>query len=127
MMLTGHHVLICEDEPYIAIHLAMAVEDAGGTVLGPAGSIEEADVLLNSSLISAAILDVNLADGDVTPVAEALLTRGIPVIIQTGRSLPAELKARHPDVPTMSKPVAPERIVEHLARLLGRKVLSSPS
>ena len=38
-MLNQVSVLIVEDEPFIALDLATAVEEAGGKVIGPAGSV----------------------------------------------------------------------------------------
>jgi hypothetical protein len=35
-------ILIVEDEPYIALELQTSVEDAGGEVVGPAGSVSAA-------------------------------------------------------------------------------------
>jgi hypothetical protein len=34
--------------------------------------------------ISGAILDVHRTDGEITPIAEYLLERGVPVVVQTG-------------------------------------------
>jgi hypothetical protein len=66
-------VLIVEDEPLIALDLAMAVEEARGKVIGPAGRVREALALMEQHLVQAAILDVNLSDRDVTPIAELLI------------------------------------------------------
>ena len=41
----------------------------------------------------AAILDANLPDGDVTPVAEELIAAGIPFLINTGVAVPLQLDA----------------------------------
>ena len=40
--LAGLKVLIVEDEPFIALDLAFAVEEAGGIPLGPAPSVAQA-------------------------------------------------------------------------------------
>jgi len=87
-------ILICEDEPFIAMDLAMSVEEAGGRVLGPAASIREAMEILRFNKLTGAILDVNLADGVITPVVEQLLERSVPVVIQTGRP---SFRALHPE------------------------------
>jgi DNA-binding response OmpR family regulator len=76
--------LIVEDEPFIALDLAMAVEEARGKVIGPAGSVREALMLIEQHLVQAAILDVNLSDRDVTPIAELLIGGGVPVIFYSG-------------------------------------------
>lgn len=107
-------ILIVDDEPFIALDLAMAVEDAGCLVVGPAGSVREALGLLEASRVTAAILDVNLSDGDVTPVVDVLVARGIPLIFQTGVGLPPSLKARYPDLLVYAKPIMAEQLVGKL-------------
>jgi DNA-binding response OmpR family regulator len=52
-------------------------------VVGPAATVRKALDLLDREVIHAAILDANLPDGDVTPVAEELIERGVPFIINT--------------------------------------------
>jgi DNA-binding NtrC family response regulator len=111
-------ILIVDDEPFIALDLALAVEDAGCLVVGPAGSVREAIGLLETSRVTAAILDVNLSDGDVTPVVDILVARGLPLIFQTGVGLPPSLKARYPDLLVYAKPVMSERLVEMLIGLI---------
>ncbi len=83
-MLTGSLVLVAEDQIFIAMDLALAVEDAGGEVAGPVASVENALALIETRPITAAILDYNLTDGDITPVAMLLLHANIPIIIQSG-------------------------------------------
>jgi DNA-binding NtrC family response regulator len=111
-------ILIVDDEPFIALDLAMAVEDAGCLVVGPAGSVREALSLLEASRVTAAILDVNLSDGDVTPVVDVLVARGIPLIFQTGVGLPPSLTARYPDLLVYAKPVISERLVNIMIGLI---------
>ena len=117
-MLDGARILICEDEPYIALDLTLSVEDAGGEVIGPAASVREAMALLDQGPIAGAILDVHLVDRDVTPLAEVLIGRGVPVVIQTGVGLPTALKERYPALPVLLKPVLPTRLIQNLANLL---------
>ena len=81
--------------------------------------MREALALLASNQVAAAILDVNLSDGDVFPVVQTLIDRGIPVIIQTGVAAPAELKSRYPGVTVLAKPVKSEILLGKLMALLG--------
>lgn len=118
LLLNGALVLVAEDEPFIALDVALAIEDAGGKVVGPAASVSEALALIEAEPIAGAILDVNLIDGDITPVAEAILRLGIPVILQSGLSLPLELAERFPDVIIYSKPCASAKLVAQLAELI---------
>ena len=118
-MLNNALILVAEDEPFIALDVALAVEDAGGTVAGPAASIREALALIDSLPIVAAILDVNLADGDISPVAERLIIAGIPIILQSGIGLPPKMAARFPDLPVYIKPCAAEVLVAQLEVLIA--------
>lgn len=117
-MLNRALILVAEDEPFIALDVALAVEDAGGEVAGPAASVREALALIESLPIVAAILDVNLADGDISPVAERLIIAGIPVILQTGIGLPPKLAARFPELQVNIKPCAAATLVSQLAVLI---------
>ena len=117
-MLNGALILVAEDEPFIALDVALAIEDAGGEVAGPAASVTEALALIESLPIVAAILDVNLVDGDISPVAERLITAGVPVILQTGIGLPPKLAARFPDLQVNIKPCAAATLVTQLEALI---------
>lgn len=110
-------VLIVEDEAFVALDLALSVEDAGGNVIGPAGTIREALALCGTQ-ISGAILDVHLPDGDVGPILHELMARGIPVVVQTGGGLPNRLKEAYPDLPVLTKPNDPMRVVARLCEAM---------
>jgi DNA-binding response OmpR family regulator len=51
-------------------------------------SVEAALSLLNDETPTVAVLDVNLADGPVTPVAEALRLRNVPFVVASAHSRP---------------------------------------
>ena len=121
-MLHNALILVVEDEPFIALDVALAIEDAGGEVAGPAASVKEALALIETRPIAAAILDVNLADGDISPVAERLLVAGIPIILQTGIGLPAELAARFPDLAVEIKPCVAAKLVAQLEALIASRL-----
>jgi CheY-like chemotaxis protein len=114
MPLSRCKVLIVEDQLIVALDIQMAVEDANGEVVGPAATVREALELLSRAKVDAAILDANLPDGDVTPVAEELIARGIPIIINTGVALPFKLRG-HSDLPVFKKPTAPTCLIRELA------------
>ena len=118
-MLNRALVLVAEDQPLIALDVALAIEDAGGVVAGPAASVRECLALIDSQPIVAAILDVNLTDGDISPVAEALMLTGVPIIVQTGIGLPPELAARFPDLVVQIKPCVAATLVVQLEALIA--------
>ena len=120
-MLNHALILVAEDETFIALDVALAIEDAGGKVVGPAASVKEALALIETLPIVAAILDVNLADGNITPVAERLIAAGVPVILQTGIGLPPELLARFPDLMVRIKPCRAATLVAQLEVLLAER------
>lgn len=117
-MLNGALVLVAEDQPFIAMELGFAVEDAGGVVVGPAASVKAALALIEKRSIAGAILDFNLTDGDVIPVMAALSATNIPFIIQSGIGLAPECTARFPNAIVFSKPNNPEELIAKLGMLM---------
>ncbi len=117
-MLSGLHVLVIEDDPTIALYLDDVIQRAEGTVIGPFSSLREARVFLRTAQqVDAAVLDVNLTDGEITPVLEALRARGTPVVIYTASAdLPRRIADRHTDLLVLQKPVQPGRLVGELRK-----------
>ena len=114
-MLSGECILVAEDERLIALDLTDTIESAGATVVGPAATVSEALRLARAKTLDRAILDFNLADGEVTPVLELLASQGVPMVIYTGRDLPTELASRHPDLTVLRKPVSHRQLIAELA------------
>jgi DNA-binding NtrC family response regulator len=114
-------ILIAEDQAFIALELAMAVEDAGGVVAGPVASVQSALLLIKAHQITAAILDFNLTDGEVLPVASLLFAANIPFIIQSGIGLTPELAARFPNVTVHIKPSVAADLVAELGVLIAAR------
>jgi len=82
---SGGSLLIVEDEPLLAMQLSQSLKEFGWTVLGVAGSIEDANrILANQPRPDAAILDVDLGGSPVFPLARALRRSGVPFIFCTG-------------------------------------------
>ncbi|MBC9033991.1 response regulator [Sphingomonas sp. JC676] len=107
-------MLIVEDEPTLAMDLASAIVDLDGRAIGPVDTVAAALALLKSESVAAAILDANLQDRDVTPLALTLVEQAVPFVIYTGRGLPAELAALHPDLPVVMKPARSTTILAAL-------------
>lgn len=110
-------ILIVEDEAVIALGLAYAVEDVDSEVVGPVGSVAEAFVLLDIAAVSGAVLDANLSDGVVTPLALHLLDLGVPFVVHTGTGMPSDLASGRPDLALVMKPAQAPRVV---AALMGK-------
>jgi DNA-binding NtrC family response regulator len=120
MTLQGARVMIVEDDLLIAQSLSVHFADRGAEVVGPVVSAKGALRLLDQQRIDAAILDAKVHDGAITPVAERLIERGIPFIFHTGLGLPPDLKQRHPKLKVLMKPSNPARVVDELAKTMGR-------
>lgn len=119
LSLNGARILVVEDEPFIAFDLMMAIEEAGATAIGPAATVAEALDFIVNEPPDGAILDVNLPDGTVGPVLDALAPSA-GVVVHTGVGLPPEVRAAHPDVPVFSKPTEPAVLLRRIASLLKR-------
>jgi DNA-binding NtrC family response regulator len=120
-MLAGCRVLVVEDEPLVAETITDLLTEAEGVPVGPAATVSEARRLIKECpSLNAALLDVNLSDGPVTPVLEALSARGIPSVVYTGSAVPDDVRHRHPDLIALSKPVLPARLIGELRKLIGK-------
>ena len=129
-MLNHVSVLVAEDQPFIAMDLALAVEDAGGKVVGPAASCEEALVFLASGIVGAAVLDVNLVDGDCSALVEVLVGLDVPFIVHTAVDLPPALAARFSGLVVQIKPCPAATLVARLEILLAehkRAIAAAPA
>ena len=125
-MLNRAAILVVEDEPFIALGLALAIQHADGEVVGPAASVKAALKLLETHGVVGAILDVNLTDGVISPVVDYLMQRQIPLIIQTGVGIPADLAARFPDLIVRIKPTISDQMIAELADLIvERQVITN--
>lgn len=103
-------VLIVEDEPLIAWMLEDVVNSLGLQVIGPVPSIEEASSLLNELTPEVALLDVNLVDGEIYPVADQLKVRNVPLIFHTANTKSDELALRYTGAQVIVKPSDPQRL-----------------
>ncbi|TQS70489.1 response regulator [Rhodobacteraceae bacterium] len=112
-------VLICEDEPIVAMDLEMLVGDLGYTVIGPCASRSEARTMLANLRPDAAILDVQLRDGEVFPLAKHLQDAGTHLVFQSGHSRAEEIQGRFPGAIFCEKPVWGHQLEDALNAILA--------
>jgi len=118
--LLGKRVLIVEDEALLALELQFAFEDEGAQVIGPALSLMKAvEAVAHAPEIDFAVLDVDLAGEDVSPIAEMLLQRGVAFLFHTGHGSRSHLTQLYPGTITLMKPTLPETLIDHLLGLRG--------
>lgn len=84
-MLNGKRILVAEDEPLIALDLADLIAEQGASVIGPAYSLSDAQALTDDNAIDGALLDIDLGDDLVWPVALLLQQKGIPFAFISAR------------------------------------------
>jgi CheY-like chemotaxis protein len=82
--LLGRRVLIVEDDPFIALALEETLTDFGLIVVGAAMNVQQALELACAAEFDLALLDVNVGQERIDPVADAVHARGIPFVFTTG-------------------------------------------
>jgi len=107
-------VLVVEDEFIVAFDLAETVRDEGFMLAGPYAHGNEALQMLDRDEPDAAILDVQLADGEVYSLADRLTELGIPIVFHSGHEVPRELLARYPNARACTKPCPPCELLTNL-------------
>lgn len=117
-LLNGRRILVLEDQYPLALDMKDMVEAHGATVVGPVGRVEQALELVRSERIDGAILDVRLHDHDSLPVADELVTRGIPVIFATGY-VTDQLPERFANTPRIAKPFSRIGLERTLRKVFG--------
>ena len=113
--LRGRSILLVEDEFLVAAMLADALEEAGATVVGPAGSVAEGLRLVGRGGFDLAVIDWNLDGNSGEPVACALAEAGVPFVIASGYG---SIAGRFADATLLAKPFAPARLVAALEDLI---------
>ena len=125
-MLNGKRILVTEDNVWIAEALIQTIRDHRGIALGPAQTNARAPALIDERP-DGAILDGNLLDGPITPVARALCDKSVPLVIFTGLGLPPDLQRSHPDIPVILKPSGYETVICAIAERIRGCPLPKPA
>src|SRR3954447_17495022 len=120
--LKGQRLLLVEDEYLIAADLTALLESLGVEVIGPAASVEEALALVHNSSdrIDGAVLDINLRNERVYPVADVLTARGVPFVFTTGYDAIA-MPIAYACAPRCEKPVDKTQLVRWLSNTGSQK------
>ena len=111
-------VFVVEDEYLIRMLLEDMLAELGYDVAAAVGSIAEARSHASDGEFNAAILDVNVGGEEVFPVADILVTRGLPFVFVTGyggQNLPERYRNR----PSLQKPFQADQLKATLDGLLA--------
>ena len=112
--LAGKRVLVVEDEMLVALLVEDVLLEAGCIVVGPFSRVPAGLAAARTAMVDVALLDVNVANEKVFPIAYALEERHIPFLFVTGYGDAALLRDR-PDWEACPKPFQPGQLATRLA------------
>lgn len=122
--LEGRKILLVEDNFGIARSLALLFKRYGADIVGPAGTLDDAlSIVTQDAGIDGAVLDINVRDQLVYPVADALREQCVPMVFVTGYD-ETFVSPRYADIPCMLKPWNAERLVQVLFKGIEARVSS---
>jgi DNA-binding response OmpR family regulator len=75
---------VVEDEALVACLVEEMLTELGAIVIGPATSVTDGLRMAEKELIDMAVLDVNVRDERIDPVARVLQAKNVPVVFATG-------------------------------------------
>jgi CheY-like chemotaxis protein len=103
--LMGLALLVVEDEYLVAAELAQALEQRGASVIGPAATVSRAfELLACTARLDGALLDMQLRNERVFPLADALRVRAVPIVFVTGFD-PEIIPEAYRGFPVCAKPL----------------------
>ncbi|QGM44808.1 response regulator [Methylocystis heyeri] len=111
--LVGLRILIVEDNPFIAMAVEEMLSEQGLVIGGVANTLEGALRFIKAAPYDLALLDVNIGERKIDPVAEALTLLGTPFVFTTGCGR-AGLPEAFRDRPVVEKPFYFEEILQSL-------------
>ncbi len=120
LALAGSRLLLVEDEAMVAMMIEDQLTALGCVVVSVVASVSAglAAIDRKASALDAAVLDVNLGNEKVYPVAERLKERGIPFIFSTGYGL-AGIAPGFSGIPAIAKPFGSKALEATLVSALS--------
>jgi len=101
----------------VMLNIQGMLADLGCESVISASTVGQALLLLDTAVVDAAMLDVNLNGERSFPVADALRRRGVPFMFSSGYGI-ASLPAAYRDRPLLAKPYGDDELAEMFARIL---------
>jgi CheY-like chemotaxis protein len=116
--LSGYRILVIEDEYFLAEDICTMLKELGADILGPVGDVGDAIGIVNSGqIIDGAVVDINLRNESIYPVAERLVARSIPFVFTSGYDKSA-IQPRFKDIELFEKPINAPAMAQSLGRLI---------
>jgi CheY-like chemotaxis protein len=124
LIMKGVRVLIVEDETLVAMLVEEYLLEIGCVIAGSVRRVDKAMERVETDVIDAAILDLNVAGEDVAPVAEALEKRNIPFVFASGYGGNG-VKDKWSDRPIVQKPFTSAELKQALSVALSGRARHS--
>jgi CheY-like chemotaxis protein len=116
--LSGRRILVIEDEYFLADDIVQALTALGAWIVGPYGDLAEATEVVDRDVaIDAAIMDVNLRNEMVFPLARLLRSRKVPLVFTTGYDK-STIEPEFQDVRLWGKPLDIKAMTRDLASMI---------
>ena len=119
--LRGKRVLLTEDDAVLASNMTFLLEDCGARVDGPKRTVRDAMRAVAAHAPDAAILDVELLDGEVFPVSDHLKALDVPFVFYTAKGSKGYEQAKVDGAPIMSKSRSSDEPIRRLMREVERR------
>jgi CheY-like chemotaxis protein len=119
--LRGTRILVVEDEFLIATVVEDILKEAGAReVVIAMGAGEAREVLSDAGAIDAAVIDIQLNEGDESglALAEVAFKQSIPFVFLTGYNADLVLPDLFFTVPLVTKPYTPDALVAALSEVM---------
>src|SRR5690606_4707 len=117
--LAGVRILVAEDSLPITVVVETAIEAEGGTLIGPAASLDDACALARAESPDLAVIDLNLEQRSALGLVCDLAAAGVKVVVATGYDLDAETRRRLAGIPVLIKPYTAAQLIERIAAALS--------
>jgi DNA-binding response OmpR family regulator len=116
-VLLGKHVMVVEDNGVLCSLLEEILTTAGCELSGPFTRVDEAMHAATSERLDAALLDIRIHGQLISPVAQELERRGVPVLLTSAYhsdDLPRALQGTE----FLRKPFTEDDVLDRLSKLL---------
>jgi CheY-like chemotaxis protein len=110
-----NRVLLVEDEALIGMMMVDILAELGYSVIGPVTNVAEATAAAERRDFDNAILDINLRGELVYPVADILISNGVPFLFVTGYSA-ERIDKRYANIPILQKPLQKKELQSAFAK-----------
>jgi hypothetical protein len=116
--LSGHRILVVEDDVAVGYELCSDLKRYGATVLGPAPTSHYAYLLLMGRRgVDGAVLHLDPYRRELYELAEALQRRGVPMIFAIDGDN-VDLSGSFRDTPRLAKPLHSRELAQAITRMI---------